>query len=61
LFIRADDATQFIEVFDVRAYENLIRYLLMICKKVKDPKVEHDVIYAYAKIDWLGDIEEFIV
>jgi clathrin heavy chain len=33
----------------------------MVRKKVKEPRVDSELIYAYAKIDRLGDIEEFIV
>lgn len=64
-FIRADDATQFLDV--IRAaeiasvYHDLVKYLLMVRKKVKEPKVDSELIYAYAKIDRLGEIEEFIV
>ncbi|BBN15445.1 clathrin heavy chain [Marchantia polymorpha subsp. ruderalis] len=64
-FIRANDATQFNDVIraasQVNAYEDLVKYLLMVRKKVKEPKVDSELIYAYAKIDKLGEIEEFIV
>ncbi|GFY82277.1 clathrin, heavy chain [Actinidia rufa] len=64
-FIRADDATQFLDV--IRAAENAdvyhdsMRYLLMVRKKTKEPKVDSELIYAYAKIDRLGENEEFIL
>ncbi|KAK4579547.1 hypothetical protein RGQ29_029281 [Quercus rubra] len=48
-FIRADDAL------------NFWMYLLMVRQKVKEPKVDSELIYAYAKIDRLSDIEEFIL
>eukprot|EP00246_Nothoceros_aenigmaticus_P001174 TRINITY_DN1157_c0_g1_i1.p1 TRINITY_DN1157_c0_g1~~TRINITY_DN1157_c0_g1_i1.p1 ORF type:complete len:1698 (-),score=398.34 TRINITY_DN1157_c0_g1_i1:654-5747(-) len=64
-FIRANDATQFVEVIraadQANAYDDLVRYLLMVRKKVKEPKVDSELIYAYAKIDKLGEIEEFIL
>ncbi|KAL2526612.1 Clathrin heavy chain 1 [Abeliophyllum distichum] len=64
-FIRADDATQFLEVIraaeDANVYHDLVRYLLMVRQKAKEPKVDSELIYAYAKIDRLGDIEEFIL
>ncbi|KZV23799.1 clathrin heavy chain 1-like [Dorcoceras hygrometricum] len=64
-FIRADDATQFLEVIraaeDVDVYHDLVKYLLMVRLKTKEPKVDSELIYAYAKIDRLGDIEEFIL
>ncbi|CAK9164735.1 unnamed protein product [Ilex paraguariensis] len=64
-FIRADDATQFLDVIraveDADVYQDLVRYLLMVRQKAKEPKVDSELIYAYAKIDRLGDIEEFIL
>ncbi|XP_024023044.1 clathrin heavy chain 1 [Morus notabilis] len=64
-FIRADDATQFLDVIraaeDANVYHDLVRYLLMVRQKAKEPKVDSELIYAYAKIDRLADIEEFIL
>jgi len=33
----------------------------MVMKKVKELKVDFEFIYAYAKIDWLRDIEGWIL
>ncbi|KAL2583171.1 hypothetical protein AAZV13_14G054000 [Glycine max] len=64
-FIRADDATQFLDVIraaeDGNVYHDLVKYLLMVRGKAKEPKVDSELIYAYAKIDRLSDIEEFIL
>ncbi|XWS29035.1 hypothetical protein CRYUN_Cryun25bG0122100 [Craigia yunnanensis] len=64
-FIRADDATEFLDVIkaaeDADVYQDLVRYLLMVWQKTKEPKVDNELIYAYAKIDRLGEIEEFIL
>ncbi|XP_022887146.1 clathrin heavy chain 1-like [Olea europaea var. sylvestris] len=64
-FIRADDATQFLEVIraaeDANVYHDLVKYLLMVRQKTKEPKVDSELIYAYAKTDRLGDVEEFIL
>lgn len=64
-FIRANDATQFNDVIraadQVDAYEDLVKYLLMVRKKVKEPKVDSELIYAWARIDNLSAIEEFLV
>jgi clathrin heavy chain len=64
-FIKANDATQYNEVIDVasgvRAYEDLVKYLNMVRKKVKEAKVDSELIFAYAKLNRLDDIEEFIV
>ncbi|KAG5521371.1 hypothetical protein RHGRI_033813 [Rhododendron griersonianum] len=47
------------QVADV--YHDLVKYLLMVRKKTKEPRVDSDLIYAYAKIDRLGEIKEFIL
>ncbi|KAJ8499753.1 hypothetical protein OPV22_010305 [Ensete ventricosum] len=65
-FIRADDAaTQFLDVIraaeDANIYHDLVKYLLMVRQTVKEPKVDSKLIYAYAKIDRLGETEEFIL
>ncbi|KAK4774368.1 hypothetical protein SAY86_009303 [Trapa natans] len=64
-FIRADDATCFLEVIQAaensNVYEDLVRYLLMVRQKTKEPKVDSELIYAYARIGRLGEIEEFIL
>ncbi|THU64931.1 hypothetical protein C4D60_Mb01t31690 [Musa balbisiana] len=64
-FIRADDETQFHDVIraaeDANVYHDLVKYLLMVRQKVKEPKVDGELIFAYAKIDRLGEIEEFIL
>ncbi|KAG6533335.1 hypothetical protein ZIOFF_007202 [Zingiber officinale] len=64
-FIRADDETQFHDVIqaaqNANAYHDLVKYLLMVRQKLKEPKVDGELIFAYAKIDRLGDIEEFIL
>ncbi|RZR81024.1 hypothetical protein BHM03_00007170 [Ensete ventricosum] len=64
-FIRADDETQFLDVIraaeDANVYHDLVKYLLMVRQKVKEPQVDGELIFAYAKIDRLGEIEEFIL
>ncbi|KAF7833783.1 clathrin heavy chain 1 [Senna tora] len=64
-FIRADDATHFLEVIkaaeDGNVYHDLVRYLLMVRQKNREPKVDSELIYAYAKTDCLAEIEEFIL
>ncbi|KAI8531053.1 hypothetical protein RHMOL_Rhmol11G0107800 [Rhododendron molle] len=39
---------------DADVYHDLVKYLLMVRKKTKEPRVDSDLIYAYAKIDRLG-------
>ncbi|KAF2909083.1 hypothetical protein DAI22_11g000300 [Oryza sativa Japonica Group] len=64
-FIRADDATHFLDVIraaeEANVYDDLVKYLLMVRQKAREPKVDGELIFAYAKIDRLSDIEEFIL
>ena len=41
-------------------YEELVKFLLMVRKKQKEPKVDTELVYAYAKVNQLGQLEEFI-
>ncbi|KIY92313.1 clathrin, heavy polypeptide, partial [Monoraphidium neglectum] len=41
-------------------YDDLVKYLLMVRKKVKEPKVDTELVYAYAKTNALGDLDTFI-
>ncbi|KAL5102347.1 hypothetical protein RYX36_006674 [Vicia faba] len=65
LFIRVSDATHFLEVIKAaegaNVYHDLVKYLLMVRKKTKEPKVDSELIYAYAKIGQLGEIQKFIL
>ena len=45
---------------DADAYGELVKYLLMVRKKVKDSKVDSELVFAYAKTAQLGPLEEFI-
>ncbi|KAM3274140.1 hypothetical protein ACQJBY_043365 [Aegilops geniculata] len=64
-FIRADDVTHFLDVIraaeEANVYHDLVKYLLMVRQKAREPKVDSELIFAYAKIDRLSDIEEFIL
>ncbi|KAJ3029464.1 hypothetical protein HDV00_009596 [Rhizophlyctis rosea] len=63
-YIKADDATDFNEVIAVaeraNKYEDLVRYLQMARKKVREPSIESELIFAFAKTGRLADLEEFI-
>ncbi|KAG9450246.1 hypothetical protein H6P81_010211 [Aristolochia fimbriata] len=64
-FFSIKEATQFLDVIwaadYANAYHDLVRYLLMVSPKSEEPKVDSELIYGYAQIDVLGDIEEFIL
>ncbi|KAJ1460266.1 hypothetical protein M885DRAFT_459036 [Pelagophyceae sp. CCMP2097] len=63
-YIKAKDASNYVEVIQAAerddSYEALVPYLVMARSKVKEPHMDTTLIYAYAKSDKLGDLEEFI-
>jgi clathrin heavy chain len=63
-YIRADDPNNFSEVIDISAragkYEDLVRYLQMCRKKVREPQVDSELLFAYAKTERYHDIEEYL-
>lgn len=63
-YIKADDPTNFAEVITVAGqaddYDDLVRYLQMARKKAREPMIESELIFAYAKTNRLADLEEFI-
>lgn len=63
-YIKSDDASNATEVIQVASrankFEDLVRYLQMARKKVREPAVESELIFAYAKTGRLADLEEFI-
>jgi len=63
-YLRGADASKYVQVIDksqdAECFEDLVKYLLMARKKVKDAKVDTELVYAYARINQLGALEEFI-
>ena len=63
-YLRAADTSKWAEVVAKAAetgdYTDLPKYLVMVRKKVKDPAVDTELAYAYARNADLGALEEFI-
>ena len=63
-YLKAEDNSNYTDVIkaaqDHGTYEDLIKYLLMVRKKVKEKVVDSTLIYAYAKVNKLADLEEFL-
>jgi len=64
LYIKANDPENFREVIDTASranlYDDLVRYLQMCSKKIKDSTVDSELVYAYAKTERLSELEQFI-
>lgn len=63
-YLRASDPSRYTQVIEKSqgsgAFEDLVKYLGMARKVIKDSKVDTELVYAYAKINQLGPLEEFI-
>jgi len=63
-FIKANDPEFYNEVIYAANqsgdFEELVKYLDMCIKKVKEPRIESELVYAYAKTHKLAELEEFI-
>merc|ERR1719217_1555639 len=63
-FIRATDATEYTNVINaadqVGCYSDLVQYLTMCRKKVKEAHIDTSLIFAYAKSEMYAELEEFI-
>ena len=63
-YLKSSDSSKHLDVItkskDSDCYDVLVEYLLMVRKKVKDAKVDTELVYAYAKTKQLGPLEEFI-
>jgi clathrin heavy chain len=63
-YITANDATNFRAVIESanngECYDELVKYLTMAREHLKEPLIDTEIIYALARCDRLGDLEEFI-
>jgi len=63
-YIKGEDATNYNNVIKAaraaNLYGDLITFLKMARSKVKEPALDNEIIYAYAKTERLNDLEEFI-
>ncbi|KAF4569964.1 hypothetical protein EYR36_009770 [Pleurotus pulmonarius] len=63
-YIKAEDASNFAEVIEISnhagKHDDLVRYLQMARKTLREPKIDTELAYAYAKTDRLHDMEDFL-
>jgi len=63
-FLKADDASHHEDVINAakndEIYDDLIQFLKMARSKLKEPSIDNELIYCYAKSGRLADMEEFI-
>lgn len=63
-YIRADDASDYVEVIkcasNAKLFEDLLRYLQMARRMSRDPIVENELLFALANLNRIADIEDFM-
>ncbi|KAH9975866.1 clathrin heavy chain 1 [Lactifluus volemus] len=63
-YIKAEDPSNFAEVIEIAnhagKYDDLVRFLQMARKSLREPKIDTELAYAYAKTDRLHDMEDFL-
>ena len=63
-YIRANDPSNYMEVIEIASRagknEDLIRYLQMARKTVREPQVDGYLLLSFAKTDRLHDLEDFL-
>lgn len=63
-YIKAEDPTNYLELIETadRAgkHDDMVRYLQMARKTLREPKIDTELCVAYAKTDRLHDMEEFL-
>ncbi|KAI8884708.1 clathrin heavy chain [Backusella circina FSU 941] len=63
-YIKANDMSNYMEVTRCAAMDNkhddLVRFLQMARKQSREPYIETELLYAFAKTDRLADLEDFL-
>lgn len=63
-YIRAEDPSNYLEVIETSSraakHEDLVRYLQMARKTLREPAIDTELAFAYARTDRLRDMEEFL-
>ncbi|CED83796.1 clathrin heavy chain [Phaffia rhodozyma] len=63
-YIKANDPSNFAEVIELAnaagKNDDLVRFLQMARKQAREPKIDTELAYSYAKTDRLHDMEEFL-
>ncbi|KAG8220859.1 hypothetical protein J3R82DRAFT_2354 [Butyriboletus roseoflavus] len=63
-YIKAEDPSNFAEVVEISSragkHDDLVRFLQMARKHLREPRIDSELAYAYAKTDRLHDMEDFL-
>lgn len=63
-YLKASDSSEYVAVIDAAVgdgcFEDLVKYLRMVRKKVKEARIDTELVYALARINQLSELEEFL-
>ncbi|GBE77219.1 hypothetical protein SCP_0100910 [Sparassis crispa] len=63
-YIKAEDPSNYAKVIEIASHagkhDDLTKYLQMARKTLREPKIDTELAYAYAKTDRLHDMEDFL-
>lgn len=63
-YIKAEDPSNYLEVIETASraakHDELVRYLQMARKSLREPAIDTELAFAYARTDRLHDMEEFL-
>ncbi|KAF3056441.1 putative clathrin heavy chain [Daldinia childiae] len=63
-YIRAQDPRNYLEVIEVATHagkdEELVKYLRMARKTLREPPIDTGLAFCYARLDQLGELEDFL-
>ncbi|TGO21235.1 hypothetical protein BPAE_0231g00010 [Botrytis paeoniae] len=63
-YIRAEDPSNYLEVIEIATHagkdEDLIKYLRMARKTLREPAIDTALAFAYARTDQLSELEDFL-
>ncbi|KAI1444472.1 clathrin heavy chain [Annulohypoxylon stygium] len=63
-YIRAGDPRNYVEVIEVATHagkdEELVKYLRMARKTLREPPIDTAIAFCYARLDQLGELEDFL-
>jgi clathrin heavy chain len=64
LYIKAADPSNFAKVIEISSHagkhDDFVRFLRTARKSLREPKIDTELAYAYAKTDRLHDMEDFL-
>ena len=63
-YVKVEDSSNFAKVIEISSHackhDDLVRFLQMARRSLREPKIDTELTYAYTKTDHLHDMENFL-